>query len=485
MKLKKILVMNGPNLDMLGTREPEIYGHDTLELLEETVIAYAAKFGIKVSCYQSNSEGKLINKIHKAPEKFDAIVYNPGAHTHYSYAIRDAIGSIDTPVVEVHLSHIDAREPFRAISVTAPVCVGQIYGRGIQGYCDAIDLLREADELPRLGAGAASVDAERGFAEQTRSDSVEDSKAAESGQGQKTAAAEDASVEASDSGQARNNAFIPEPPAEPDNLPSLGELSRQRIDGLRALCKEAGINNFMVRDNMNIYWLTAFDDIFDPDKAHALLVSPDSVAMHTDSRYSTNCRARVSEIGSPVEIDDRRMSHAAFAREFVRKGCDCACKLGIEDDITLAEFLKTQKELKDTGIELFETNAFVNSLRAVKDAREIARMATAQKITDDAFAHIIEYIKPGMTEIQVKIEARRLHGAPWLAGRCVCIHRGMRRQRLESARPGGQPRAAGRPERRHGFRRARLWLQRRYDAHGFPGQAQRRDAPRVGNRASR
>ena len=404
MKLKKILVMNGPNLDMLGTREPEIYGHDTLELLEETVIAYAAKFGIKVSCYQSNSEGKLINKIHKAPEKFDAIVYNPGAHTHYSYAIRDAIGSIDTPVVEVHLSHIDAREPFRAVSVTAPVCVGQIYGRGIQGYCDAIDLLREAEELPRLGATAdaaeavsaetaesghslnsASVDAERGFAEQTRSDSVENPKA-------------------SDSGQSQKDASIPEPSAEPDNLPSLGELSRQRIDGLRALCKEAGINNFMVRDNMNIYWLTAFDDIFDPDKAHALLVSPDSVAMHTDSRYSTNCRARVSEIGSPVEIDDRRMSHAAFAREFVRKGCDCACKLGIEDDITLAEFLKTQNELKDTGIELFETNAFVNSLRAVKDACEIARMAAAQKITDDAFAHIIEYIKPGMTEIQVKIE---------------------------------------------------------------------------------
>ena len=392
MKLKKILVMNGPNLDMLGTREPEIYGHDTLELLEETVIAYAAKFGIKVSCYQSNSEGKLINKIHKAPEKFDAIVYNPGAHTHYSYAIRDAIGSIDTPVVEVHLSHIDARETFRAVSVTAPVCVGQIYGRGIQGYCDAIDLLCEADELPRLGAGAASVDAERGFAEQTRSDSVENSKAAESAQDQKAAA------------EAAEDASIPEPPAEPDNLPSLGELSRQRIGGLRALCKEAGINNFMVRDNMNIYWLTAFDDIFDPDKAHALLVSPDSVAMHTDSRYSTNCRARVSEIGSPVEIDDRRMSHAAFAREFVRKGCDCACKLGIEDDITLAEFLKTQNELKDTGIELFETNAFVNSLRAVKDAREIARMAAAQKITDDAFAHIIDYIKPGMTEIQVKIE---------------------------------------------------------------------------------
>ncbi len=382
MKLKKILVMNGPNLDMLGTREPEIYGRDTLESLEETVAAYAAQFGIKTSFYQSNSEGKLINKIHKAPEKFDAVVYNPGAHTHYSYAIRDAIGSIDTPVVEVHLSHIDAREPFRAISVTAPVCVGQIYGRGVQGYCDAIDLLREADELPRLGG------AERASVEARDSTPVEE------------CAAERASVEARDSAQ---TAAI-DAPTEGDGLPSLGDLSRKRIDGLRSLCKEAGINHFMVRDNANIYWLTVFDDIFDPDKAHALLVSPDKVAMHTDSRYSTNCLERAREIGSPVEINDQRMSHAVFARDFVREGCDCACKLGIEDDITLAEFLKTQKELKDTGIELFETNGFVNGLRAVKDAREIARMKAAQKITDDAFSYIIEYIKPGMTEVQVKIE---------------------------------------------------------------------------------
>lgn len=372
MKLKKILVMNGPNLDMLGTREPEIYGHDTLELLEETVIAYAADFGIKATCYQSNSEGKLINKIHKAPQKFDAIVYNPGAHTHYSYAIRDAIASIDTPVVEVHLSNIDAREPFRAVSVTAPVCVAQIYGRGIQGYCDAIDLLRSSDSLSRLGAEepeGASVEAP---------DRLKNSKEI----------------------AVNNNGLS----AEPAGLPSLGELSRQRIDSLRALCKEAGINNFMVRDNMNIYWLTAFDDIFDPEKAHALLVSPDRVAMHTDSRYSTNCLARVREIGSPVEVNDTRMSHAAFACDFVREGCDCACKLGIEDDITLAEFLKTQNEFKDTGIELFETTSFVNGLRAVKDVREIARMKAAQKITDDAFAHIVEYMKPGMTEVQVKIE---------------------------------------------------------------------------------
>ena len=88
MKLKKILVMNGPNLDMLGAREPAVYGYDTLEALEETVVAYAAERGVKATCFQSNSEGKLINKLHKAPAKYDAVIYNPGAHTHYSYAPR-------------------------------------------------------------------------------------------------------------------------------------------------------------------------------------------------------------------------------------------------------------------------------------------------------------------------------------------------------------------------------------------------------------
>ena len=151
MKLKKILVMNGPNLDMLGTREPAVYGYDTLEALEKTVIAYAAERGVKATCFQSNSEGKLINKLHKAPAKYDAVIYNPGAHTHYSYAIRDAIASIDTPVVEVHLSDVDSREGFRRVSVTAPVCVAQIKGMGIQGYCDAVDYLLDVSNPQRLG----------------------------------------------------------------------------------------------------------------------------------------------------------------------------------------------------------------------------------------------------------------------------------------------------------------------------------------------
>lgn len=360
MKLKKILVMNGPNLDMLGTREPAVYGYDTLETLEETVIAYAAERGVKATCFQSNSEGKLINKLHKVPAKYDAVIYNPGAHTHYSYAIRDAIASIDTPVVEVHLSDVDSREDFRRVSVTAPVCVAQIKGMGIQGYCDAIDYLLDVNNPERL----------------EKINSVE-------GSNEIPAAIEG--------------------PAEPEGLPSLGELSAQRIARVREACQQQGIDDFIARDNMNIYWMTAFDDIFDPDRAHALLVTPEGATMHTDSRYSTNCLDRVERIGSSVAIDDERKSHAVFARDIVQKEGE-GRKLGIEDDITLAEYRKVVSELEGSGIQLVETTGLVNGLRAVKDARELARMKAAQKITDDAFSHIIEFIKPGMTELQVKIE---------------------------------------------------------------------------------
>lgn len=370
MKLKKILVMNGPNLDMLGTREPAVYGYDTLETLEETVVAYAAECGVKATCFQSNSEGKLINKLHKAPAKYDAVIYNPGAHTHYSYAIRDAIASIDTPVVEVHLSDVDSREDFRRVSVTAPVCVAQIKGMGIQGYCDAVDYLLDVSNPQRLG----------------------------------DADAEAASSEVADSVEGSNDAPAAiEGPVEPEGLPSLGELSAQRIARVREACHQQGIDDFIARDNMNIYWMTAFDDIFDPDRAHALLVTPDGATMHTDSRYSTNCLDRVERIGSSVAIDDERKSHAVFARDIVQKEGE-GRKLGIEDDITLAEYRKVVSELEGSGIQLIETTGLVNGLRAVKDARELARMKAAQKITDDAFSHIIEYIKPGMTELQVKIE---------------------------------------------------------------------------------
>ena len=144
--MRKYLLLNGPNLNMLGVREPEIYGRDTLDSIEAEVVAYGAERGVQVDCFQSNHEGVLIDKIHEAHWRYDGIVYNPGAHTHYSYALRDAIGSVDTPVVEVHLSDINAREPFRAISVIEPVCIAQIKGKGKEGYKEALDvLLDQAD----------------------------------------------------------------------------------------------------------------------------------------------------------------------------------------------------------------------------------------------------------------------------------------------------------------------------------------------------
>ena len=151
MAIRSVLVINGPNLDMLGIREPDIYGRETLGRLEQVVEGYGQGIGLEVACYQSNSEAKLIDKIHRAPQKYDAIVYNPGAHTHYSYALRDAVASIDIPVVEVHLSDIDDREEFRRLSVIAPVCVAQVKGLGTDGYLRALDLLREGTVFQRLG----------------------------------------------------------------------------------------------------------------------------------------------------------------------------------------------------------------------------------------------------------------------------------------------------------------------------------------------
>lgn len=141
--MKKILLMNGPNLNMLGIREPDIYGKDTLASIEAEVVEYGAAHDAQVDCFQSNHEGALIDRLHAAHGNYDGIIYNPGAHTHYSYALRDAVGSINVPVVEVHLSDINAREEFRRTSVIAPVCVAQIAGKGKLGYLEAMDVLLE------------------------------------------------------------------------------------------------------------------------------------------------------------------------------------------------------------------------------------------------------------------------------------------------------------------------------------------------------
>ncbi len=150
--MKKILLMNGPNLNMLGVREPGVYGAKTLADLEAALVSYGADRACEVECFQSNHEGELIDKLHEAHGSKDGIVYNPGAHTHYSYAIRDAVASIGTPVVEVHISDTDAREPFRAVSVVAPACVAQVKGMGFDSYKVALDGLLEGWTV-RLGEG--------------------------------------------------------------------------------------------------------------------------------------------------------------------------------------------------------------------------------------------------------------------------------------------------------------------------------------------
>lgn len=139
----RVLLMNGPNLNLLGVREPQVYGTTTLADIEEAFKAYAAGQGVEVACFQSNHEGVLIDEIHASMGAFDGIVYNPGAHTHYSYALHDAISSVTTPVVEVHISDISTREDFRHVSVLADACIGQVMGLGVESYLRGLDLLLE------------------------------------------------------------------------------------------------------------------------------------------------------------------------------------------------------------------------------------------------------------------------------------------------------------------------------------------------------
>lgn len=139
---KKVLLLLGPNLNLVGIREKEIYGETAAYAIEQSVVAYGKEIGIEVDVYQSNWEGAIIDKIHEARTKYDAVIINPGALTHYSYAIRDAIAGVSIPFIEVHMSNIHTREEFRHKSVTAPVCVGQIAGFGAKGYNMALDYIK-------------------------------------------------------------------------------------------------------------------------------------------------------------------------------------------------------------------------------------------------------------------------------------------------------------------------------------------------------
>lgn len=137
----KVLILHGPNLNLLGTREPGVYGAVTLDEIDRRIKAAAAERGIEVRSFQSNSEGALIDAIHRAREWAYGIVFNPGAYTHTSYALRDAIAAVGLPTVEVHISNVYAREEFRHRSVIAPVCVGKIAGFGWYSYILGLDAL--------------------------------------------------------------------------------------------------------------------------------------------------------------------------------------------------------------------------------------------------------------------------------------------------------------------------------------------------------
>ncbi|WP_066683888.1 type II 3-dehydroquinate dehydratase [Christensenella intestinihominis] len=141
--MKKILVMNGPNLNMLGIREKGVYGVKTLDEINGFIREQAKDMDMELEFFQSNHEGALIDKLHDAYGRKDGIVLNAGAYTHYSYAIRDAISSVSIPCVEVHLSDIHAREEFRHVSVISDVCIAQICGKGEQGYVEALKILLE------------------------------------------------------------------------------------------------------------------------------------------------------------------------------------------------------------------------------------------------------------------------------------------------------------------------------------------------------
>lgn len=139
--MKKILVINGPNLNMLGIREPDIYGKNTYQDLIKLIEEEGKKLGIETVCYQSNHEGDIVDRIQEAYGSADGIVINPAAYTHTSVAIADALKAVSIPAVEVHISDVSAREPYRQISYVRDVCVDTIAGKGFEGYIEAMKIL--------------------------------------------------------------------------------------------------------------------------------------------------------------------------------------------------------------------------------------------------------------------------------------------------------------------------------------------------------
>lgn len=148
--MKRILVIHGPNLNLLGEREPEIYGSLTFNELNQKLREFAAEHGLELKIFQSNHEGAIIDTLHSERHWAEGIVINPGAFTHYSYALRDAIAAVGKPTVEVHLSDIHQREPFRKISVIKDVCIAQICGLGWRSYMEGLKALLERGTIPKV-----------------------------------------------------------------------------------------------------------------------------------------------------------------------------------------------------------------------------------------------------------------------------------------------------------------------------------------------
>ena len=140
----KLLILNGPNINMLGVREPDVYGRETYASLCQIVRQHAETLGVDVELYQSNHEGDLVDKIQQAYGNTDGIVFNPAAYTHTSVALLDALKAVSIPTVEVHISDVSQRENFRQVSFVRAACIATIAGHGLQGYPEAMDLLAEA-----------------------------------------------------------------------------------------------------------------------------------------------------------------------------------------------------------------------------------------------------------------------------------------------------------------------------------------------------
>lgn len=201
-------------------------------------------------------------------------------------------------------------------------------------------------------------------------------------------------------------------------------MEKERLAKLRRACLEEGLDAFLARGTSNIFWLSCFDDVFDEERAHALLVGAHEAKLHTDSRYSEAARRAAEGAGGAIAVTDERVTHAKFtvaalaahdardahgasgASDEAGMRASAPLRLGIEDDLLLREFraLEAACAEADRDVELQETSGFVERLRSVKDRNEVDRMRAAQAVTDAAFLHIVSFMKPGMAEREVQIE---------------------------------------------------------------------------------